>query len=83
MFPKTQVQSCIVHKVRNTLRFVPWKERKAVAKDLRAIYIAPSLPAAETALETFADLGDAKYPAIKRTWRPDWERITVFFRLPD
>src|SRR4030095_13184964 len=55
VFPKTQVQLCIVHKVRNSLKYVPWKERRAVAADLRAIYGAATLPEAEQALECFAE----------------------------
>ena len=55
VFPHTQVQLCIVPKVRNSLRYVPWRERRAVAADLRAIYGAPTLTAAEEALERFAD----------------------------
>lgn len=82
VFPQTQVQGCIVHQVRNSLKFVPWKERKAVAKDLRAIYTAPSLDAAKAALDTFADRWDAKYPAISRSWRANWERLTVCFDFP-
>lgn len=79
VFPKTQVQLCIVHKVRNSLKYVPWKDRKAVAADLRAIYGAASLVGAEQALERFCERWDAKYPAISPAWRADWERLTVFF----
>jgi len=82
VFPQTQVQGCIVHQVRNSLKFVPWKERKGVAKDLRTIYTAPSLTAAETALNVFAERWDAKYPAISRGWRAHWERLTVCFGFP-
>jgi len=62
VFPKTQVQLCVVHLVRGSLRFVSWKERKAVARDLRAIYRAPSLEAAETALEAFSERWDEALP---------------------
>ena len=79
VFPLTQVQLCIVHKLRNSLKYVPWKERKAVARDLRAIYAAPSLAEAEQALERFSECWDAKYPAIGPSWRADWQRLTVFF----
>jgi len=79
VFPLTQVQLCIVHKVRNSLKYVPWKERKAVARDLRAIYAAPTLAEAEQALERFSITWDAKYPAISPSWRADWQRLTVFF----
>ena len=79
VFPLTQVQLCIVHKLRNSLKYVPWKERKAVARDLRAIYAAPTVAEAEQALERFSATWDAKYPAISPSWRADWQRLTVFF----
>ena len=82
VFPKAQVQLCIVHKVRNSLKYVPWKKRKAVAKDLRAIYGAATLAEAEGALERFSDHWDEKYPAISPSWRSDWERLTVIFDYP-
>jgi len=64
VFPHTQVQLCIVHKVRQSLRYVVWKERRAVARDLRAMYGAPSLAEAEDALEQFALTWDPHYPTI-------------------
>ena len=82
VLPKTQGQLCIVHKVRNSLKYVPWKERRAVAADLRAIYGAATLPDAEHALERFAERWDAKYPAISPSWLADWDRVTVFFDYP-
>src|SRR5919199_4540407 len=82
VFPKTQVQLCIVHKARNSLKYVPWKERKAVAADLRAIYGAATLPEAEQALERFADRWDSKYPALSPSWLADWDRVTVLFDYP-
>lgn len=82
VFPQTQVQLCIVHKVRGSLKYVPWKERKAVAADLRAIYGAATLAEAEQALERFSERWDDKYPAISPSWRADWPRLTVFFDYP-
>jgi transposase-like protein len=79
VFPRTQVQLCIVHKLRNSLKYVPWKERKAVARDLRAIYAAATVSEAEQALDRFSAGWDAKYPAIGPSWRADWQRLTVFF----
>jgi len=79
VFPQTQVQLCIVHKLRNSLKYVPWKERKAVAADLRAVYAAATLVEAEQALGRFSERWDAKYPAISPSWRADWQRLTVFF----
>ena len=82
VFPQTQVQLCIVHKVRNSLKYVPWKERKTVAADLRAIYGAATLAEAEHALERFAERWDTKYPTISPSWLADWDRLMVFFDYP-
>ena len=82
VYPETLVQLCIVHKVRSSLKYVSWKERKAVAADLRAVYSAPTLDAADTALEAFEAKWDAKYPVVAASWRSDWERLTVFFDFP-
>jgi transposase-like protein len=79
VFPRTQVQLCIVHKLRNSLKYVSWKQRKSVAADLRAVYAAPALTEAEQALVRFSERWDAKYPAISPSWRADWHRLTVFF----
>ena len=79
VYPHTQVQLCIVHKLRNSFKYVPWKDRKAVAKDLRAVYAAATIEEAEQALEDFSKLWDGKYPAISPSWRSDWGRLTVFF----
>lgn len=81
-FPKTQVQLCIVHMVRNSLRYVSWKERKAVARDLRAIYAAPTAEAATEALDDFAAKWDARFPSISRSWRQRWENVIPFFGYP-
>jgi transposase-like protein len=82
IFPQTQVQLCIVHKVRQALRYVVWKERRAVARDLRAIYGAATLAEAEEALECFTQMWDQQYPSISASWRRDWSRLTVFFDYP-
>jgi putative transposase len=80
--PKTQVQLCMVPKVRNSLRDGPWKARRAVAADLRAIYGAATLADTEQALERFAERWDAPYPAISPRWLADWDRLTVLFDYP-
>ncbi|EBS5930363.1 IS256 family transposase [Salmonella enterica subsp. enterica serovar Saintpaul] len=79
VYPQTQVQLCLVHQVRHSLRYVGWKERKAVAADLRAIYNAANLEAAEHALEAFSARWDDKYPTISQSWRNNWERLIVIF----
>lgn len=82
VFPKTQVQLCLVHLVRYSLQFVGYKERKAVAADLKAIYHAPTEEAAELALQEFAAKWETKYPLISKSWRANWERIIPMFSYP-
>jgi putative transposase len=82
LLPQTPVQLCIVHKVRNSLKYVPWKERKAVAADLRAIDAAAPLPEAAHARERFGERWDTQYPTISPSWLADWDRLTVFFDSP-
>ncbi len=82
VFPKAQVQLCIVHLVRASLNYVNWKERKQVAADLRVIYRAATAEQAEWELNRFATQWDAKYPAIAKLWRNHWERVTPFFAFP-
>lgn len=82
VYPKTQVQLCIVHQVRHSLRFVGWKERKEVAADLRTIYGAATLQQAEQALDEFAATWDGKHPGISQSWRNNWGRLSVFFDYP-
>ncbi|MNN67886.1 Transposase, Mutator family [compost metagenome] len=68
-----------MHQVRNSLRYVGWKERKAVAADLRTIYSAPTVEAAELALEAFAAQWDEQYPTISQSWKKNWTRLIVIF----
>jgi putative transposase len=82
LYPRTEVQLCIVHLIRNSLRYVNWKERKGVARDLRAIYGAPTAEAAEAALETFARKWDGRFPSISQSWRARWENVIPFFAYP-
>jgi putative transposase len=82
LFPQTQVQLCIVHLVRNSLRYVSWKERKVIALALRAIYAAPTAEAAEQALEAFARRWDGRFPSISKSWRENWQRVIPFFAYP-
>ena len=81
VFPKTEVQLCIVHMVRNSVKFVPYKDRKAVTTDLKEIYLAPSEDAAGTALESFAEKWDKKYPAISKSWRSRWTEIIPYMKF--
>lgn len=82
VFPKTEVQLCIVHLVRSSLNYVGWKQRKAVAADLKKIYQAATRAEAELRLEEFAEKWDAQYPMISQSWRRNWEYVTPFFAHP-
>ena len=82
VFPQTQVQLCIVHLVRNSLGYVSYKDRQAVAADLRTIYTAATAEAAEQALVDFAELWDKQYPTISKSWMTHWHRIIPFFAFP-
>ena len=82
MYPRAQVQLCIVHMVRHSLNYVSWKQRRAVAADLRTIYTAATAEAAELALSEFGDKWDASHPSISQVWRRNWERIIPFFAFP-
>lgn len=79
VFPCTQVQLCLVHMVRNSLKYVSWKQRKEVAADLKAIYQAPTAEQAEMELMAFEEKWDKTHPSIGQSWRRNWERITPFF----
>lgn len=82
-FPKTEVQICIVHMIRGSLRFVSWKDRKAVVADLRGIYQAASEELARDNLETFSRKWDSRYPTISKSWQANWQRIIPFFAYPE
>jgi putative transposase len=82
VFPKAEVQLCIVHLVRATLNYVPWKQRKQVATDLRAVYQAATAAEAEMQLDMLASKWDASYPSVSQIWRRNWDHITPFFNYP-
>ena len=82
VFPKTQVQLCIVHMVRNSLSYVSYKDRKAVATDLRLIYTSATEAEAEQQLVAFAQKWDKQYPIISRSWMNHWTRVIPFFAFP-
>jgi len=82
VYPKTAIQLCIVHLVRYSLNYVSWKLRKAVAADLRLIYAASTVEAAEARLTEFEEKWGADYPAIVQSWRRNWVRIIPFFDYP-
>ena len=83
VYPQTQVQLCVVHMVRNALNYVAYKDRKAVAADLKRIYRAATLSEAERALAELAERWDGKYPSISLMWRRHWEHLITIFDYPE
>jgi putative transposase len=82
VYPKTWVQTCIVHLIRNSLKFVPYKDRRQVAGDLKPIYTAADRDHAWEQLERFAEKWDHKYPMISQSWTEHWERVVPFLAFP-
>jgi len=78
-FPMTEQQLCIVHQIRNSVKFVPHKDRKKICTDLKKIYEAVNLDDAEYAKEEFREKWDRKYPTILRSWDENWTELTTFF----
>ncbi|WP_080187110.1 IS256 family transposase [Salmonella enterica] len=82
VFPQTHIQLCIIHMVRNSLKYVAWKDYKAVTSGLKAVYQAPTEEAALMALDAFAGEWDNKYPQISKSWRAHWENLNTLFSYP-
>jgi len=82
-FPETQIQLCIVHMVRNSMKYVPWKDYKAVTADLKQIYQSVTEEEALLALDQFSERWDAKYPQISRSWRSHWHNLNTLFQYPE
>jgi transposase-like protein len=83
VYPKAEIQRCIVHQIRSSLKFVSWKDRKAVAKDLKAVYTAYSEEDGQLALTDFNDIWGKKYPNITVSWTNHWAELSTFFKYPD
>ena len=82
VFPNTEVQLCIVHMVRSSLKYVPYKDRAVVAADLKTVYLSSSEESAAIALDAFSEKWDAKYPMISRSWRARWPEVIPFLKFP-
>ena len=81
VFPDAEVQLCMVHMVRNSVKYISYKDRKAVTSDLKEIYLAPSEDAAGNALDRFGEKWDGKYPTISRSWRNRWNEVIPFMKF--
>jgi transposase-like protein len=82
VFPESQTQICVVHQIRNSARYVVWKDKKAFSADMKLIYNAPTKQAAKASLEDFAVKWNDKYPYAVKSWTENWEELTVFFDFP-
>jgi len=82
IFPESKTQICVVHQIRNASRYVVWKDKKAFTRDMKQMYNAPTKEAAKAALEDFASAWENKYSYAIKSWRDNWEDLTVFFEFP-
>lgn len=82
VYPKADIQLCIVHMIRNSLKYVSWKDRKAVARDLKEVYQAGTLEGAEAALIRFGEKWNERYSAISELWLRNWENVITIFSYP-
>ena len=82
VFPQTEVQNCIIHQLRNSSRYVSYKDLKALMADLKAVYGAVDEQAALDALDVFSEHWDKKYPKISQSWRDNWANLSTYFKYP-
>jgi len=82
-FPKTEVQQCVVHQIRNSTKFVNYKDRKAFCTDMKTIYTAPNEESGLAALDKFEEIWGGKYSYAVRSWRNNWKSLSSFFKYPD
>lgn len=82
VFPESTTQICVVHQIRNSCRYVVWKEKKEFSQDLKNIYNAPTKESASRELDLFEQKWGSKYPYAIRSWRTNWDELTSFFDFP-
>ena len=82
VFPKTDVQNCIIHQIRNSTKYVSYKDLKALMSDLKAVYTAVDEESALYNLDIFASKWDSKYPKISQSWRDNWANLSTYFKFP-
>ena len=82
IFPKTEIQLCVIHQIRNSMRYVASKNQKEFMADLKPVYKALTIDAAETALDELEDKWGNKYPIVIRSWRKKWHHLSAYFKYP-
>jgi putative transposase len=83
IFPKTEIQLCIIHQIRNSLKYVPWNHQREFIKELKLVYKASSVEFALHQLDQMEKKWGKKYPVVFKSWRNNWERLTQYFKYPD
>ena len=83
IFPRTEIQNCIIHQLRNSSKYVSYKDIKELMRDLKAVYGAVDEQSALDALDAFADKWDRKYPKISQSWRENWANLSTYFKFPE
>lgn len=83
VFPKTDIQNCIIHQLRNSSKYVSYKDIKALMADLKRVYQAVDEQSALAALDNFAAIWDKKYPKISKSWRENWANLSTYFKFPE
>jgi transposase-like protein len=83
MFPKTEVQLCVIHQIRNSLKYIPWKNKKEFMEDLKLVYKASSLESASHNLDRLEEKWGNQYPVVIKSWRTNWDRLSGYFKYTD
>ena len=83
VFPDTEIQQCIIHKIRNTTKFVSYKELKPLMADLKRVYAAPTEEIALAELDRFDEKWSGKYPKIAKSWKDNWANLSTYFKYPE
>ena len=83
VFPQTEIQHCIIHQIRNSTKYVSYKDLKALMADLKLVYMAPTEEAAREHLEEFGEKWDSKYPKIRKSWTEKWATLSTYFKYPN
>ena len=82
VFPQTEIQLCVIHQIRNSLKYVSYKERKGLMIDLKKVYQSLTIEEAELAFEAFKEKWGKKHPIIIRSWEKNWVELTAYFKYP-
>lgn len=83
IFPKTEVQLCVIHQIRNSIKYVPWKNQREFIKDLKEVYKASNKETAEHNLDKLEEKWGKRYPVVIKSWRTNWERLSNYFKYPE